>query len=159
MGISLNVVRRQKVTTRQLLSLNRRHPGARQGWSSEGIDVLSNVELIVAALGTGAAAGLTNTASAAVKDAYIGLKRLLRPWVRGHARQVLEGDETEPEVWRAQIGEELMASGADTDEEILAMARRLLALADPKAADKYRVQISHAKGVQIGDHNTQTNNF
>ncbi|MGK5738903.1 hypothetical protein [Micromonospora sp. URMC 103] len=120
---------------------------------------MSNVELIVAALGAGATAGLTDTASLAVKDAYAGLKRLLRPWMRGEARQALEANETEPEVWDARIGQELTSSGAAEEEEILAAARRLLALANTKTGGKYQVNASQANGVQVGDSNTQTNNF
>jgi hypothetical protein len=116
---------------------------------------LSNVELIVTALGTGAAAGLTDTASAAVKDSYAGFKRLLRPWLRGDARRALEADAVERDVLEA----ELIASGADADDEVLAAARRLLELADPAGAGKYRVTITESEGVQIGDHNTQTNTF
>ncbi|WCN83823.1 hypothetical protein [Micromonospora sp. LH3U1] len=120
---------------------------------------MSNVELIVAALGAGATAGLTDTASLAVQDAYAGLKRVLRPWMHGEARQALEADETEPEVWDARIGQELISSGAAEEEEILAAARRLLAMAGLQTGGKYQVDASQAKGVQIGDGNTQTNNF
>ncbi|MGW5667379.1 hypothetical protein [Micromonospora sp. NPDC003776] len=120
---------------------------------------MSSVELIATALGAGAAAGFTDTAAAAVKDAYTSLKGALRPWLRGQARQALEADEIEPEVWATNIGEELTASGADSDEEILALAHRLLSLADPQVAGKYQVDVSRAKGVQVGDHNVQTNNF
>jgi hypothetical protein len=41
----------------------------------------------------------------------------------------LDADESEPGVWQAHIGNALTASGAVADEEILAAARRLLALA------------------------------
>ncbi|MEU8821641.1 hypothetical protein [Actinoplanes sp. NPDC048796] len=118
-------------------------------------------EVIAAALAAGATAGMKDTASAAVKDAYSGLKRVLRPWLRGDARQALEADETEPDVWEALIGDELDASGAVEDEEVLTVARRLLALVDPdgSAAGKFLVDAREAKGVQVGDHNTQHNTF
>jgi len=125
------------------------------GSHAEGSDSVTNVELIMTALSAGAAAGLTDTASTAVKDSYAGLKRLLHPWVRGDARQALEDDAVEGEV----LESELAASGADADAEVLAAAHRLLEAADPAAASTYRVAISEAKGVQIGDHNTQTNTF
>ncbi|MFC0097812.1 hypothetical protein ACFFKH_09750 [Micromonospora marina] len=117
------------------------------------------MDLIVTALGAGAAAGLTGAASTAVKDAYVGLKRLLRPWVRGGAREALEADETEPGIWQARLGAEITASGADLDEEVLAAARQLLQLASPPAPGKYEVKLSQAKGVQIGDLSVQTNHF
>jgi hypothetical protein len=117
------------------------------------------VELIAAALSAGAAAGLTDTAAAAVKDTYAGLKRLLRQWVRGDAREALEADETVPGLWEDQIGEDLIASGADQDEEILTLARRLLELVGQPSDGKYWVDVSNSKGVQIGDHTKQTNYF
>ncbi|WP_239164909.1 RIP homotypic interaction motif-containing protein [Actinoplanes palleronii] len=113
------------------------------------------MELIVTALSAGAAAGLTDTASTAVKDGYAALKRTLRPWVRGDARQALETDVIDGEVLEA----ELVASGADVDEQVLAAAQHLLQVVDPANATKYRIQITDAKGVQVGDHNTQTNTF
>ena len=120
---------------------------------------MSNVELIVAALSAGAAAGVTNTATAAIQDAYAVLKSLVRPWVRGEARVALDADQTDEGVWQTRVGEELAASGAADDEQVLAAAERLLALLDPPAAGKYRVDVSQARGVQIGDGNTQTNTF
>lgn len=117
---------------------------------------MSAVEVIAAALAAGAGAGLTGTASAAVQDAYAGLKDLLRRRVGGPA---LEADETEPGVWQARLGDALTASGAADDERILAAARQLLALADPALSATYQVDLREAKGVQVGDHNTQTNTF
>jgi hypothetical protein len=122
---------------------------------------MSGVELIVAALAAGAGAGVTNTATAAVQDAYSGLKGLLGRWFGGReeARQALDADEVEPAAWQASIGNDLEVSGAATDDEVLAAARRLLDLVQPGAAARYQVNAPQAKGVQIGDHNTQTNTF
>lgn len=107
---------------------------------------MSAVEIVTAALAAGAGAGLKDTASAAVTDAYAELKRLLRPWVRGEARQALEADETEPELWVARIGEELTASGAADDGQVLALAQRLLALADPEKAKTFNVTVGTSYG-------------
>jgi hypothetical protein len=123
---------------------------------------MSAVELITAALAAGAGAGLKDSASTAVRDAYAGLRDLLRRRVGDHdeqAVQALEADETEPGVWQARIGEALTTSGAADDEQVLAAARRLLAVADPALAAKYQVDVREAKGVQVGDHNSQTNTF
>ncbi|WNM37578.1 hypothetical protein RMN56_20710 [Micromonospora halotolerans] len=100
---------------------------------------MSDVELVVAALAAGASAGVTATASTAVQDAYAGLKKLLRPWVRGEARAALNADEREPLVLQAQLGEELQVSGAAEDDEVVAAAQRLLLLADPELAARYGV--------------------
>ncbi len=91
---------------------------------------MSNIELIVAALAAGATAGVTDTASAAVRDAYAGYKAMLKPWVRGEARAALEADETDAGVWQAQLGEELTVSGAVDDERVLAAATALLDAVD-----------------------------
>jgi len=125
--------------------------------------MVSGVEVIVAALAAGAVAGLSEVARTVVVDAYAALKDLLRGRLAGRpeAQQALEGRETEPGRWRAVLGDALTASGADADEQVLAAARRLLAVADPDGTrvGKYQVDASHARGVQIGDHNTQTNIF
>lgn len=97
---------------------------------------MAGVEVILAALAAGAGAGSGDAAKAAVADAYTGLRDLLRRKLGG--RPVLEG--------------ELIAAGADRDEEVLAAARRVL-----EAAARY--DLREAKGVQIGDHNTQHNTF
>ena len=120
---------------------------------------MANIDVIVAALAAGASAGVTNTATAAVQDAYAGLKGLLRPWVRGEARTALAADETDEGVWETRLGEELQVSGAAQDEQVLAAAERLLALLGAQAGGRYQVDASGARGVQIGDGNTQHNTF
>jgi predicted short-subunit dehydrogenase-like oxidoreductase (DUF2520 family) len=123
---------------------------------------MSAVEMITAALAAGAGAGLTDTASAAVRDTYASLKDLLKRHVgdqNEQAVQALEADETKPGVWQANIGGALTASGAAGDKQILATARQLLALVDPALAAKYQVDLREAKGVQVGDHNSQNNTF
>lgn len=118
---------------------------------------MTGVELIVAALAAAATAGV----SSGVQDAYAGLKGLLvkRLAGRNHAVEVLDAEPAEPGVWRTRLGDDLTASGAAVDPEVLAAARRLLALADPDAAGKYQVDLRDARGVMIGDHNQQTNTF
>lgn len=123
---------------------------------------MSGVELIVNALATGASAGVASTMGVAVQDAYRGLKDLIRQRFAGRgeaAQQALEADETQPGVWQTRIGPDLTGSGAADDEEVLAAARALLALADPQAAAKFQVDAHDAKGIQVGDYNTQTNTF
>jgi hypothetical protein len=125
---------------------------------------MTGAALIVAAVTAGAAAGITDTTSSAIRDGYTGLREALRRRLaaRGdRAVQVLEPHEIEPAVWRASLSEDLAATGADRDEYILAAAREVLALLDPAGtrAGKYIVDTRGAKGVQVGDHNTQTNTF
>ncbi|MGX1676484.1 hypothetical protein [Streptomyces sp. NPDC055400] len=132
--------------------------------------VMNGVELVVAALSAGAAAGLTDTASSAVRDAYAGLRESvrLRLAARGDVgARVLEAGENGAqdvvgsEVWREQLRELLVAADMASDEDIVAAARSLLrdlGLDEPQDGAG-AVDARHAQGVQIGDHNTQTNTF
>jgi hypothetical protein len=108
------------------------------------------VEVVAAALAAGAGAGVKDTASAAVKDAYAELKRMLRPWVRGEARLALEADATDAAVWQDAIGGELVESGAVEDAEVIATAQRLLALADPAMAKTFNIDVDNNYGA-IGE--------
>lgn len=124
---------------------------------------MAGVEVIIAALLAGATAGSTDVAKAAVTDAYSGLKNLLRGRLAGRpqAQEALDAQEIKPGRWQAVLSADLTDSGADSDEQILAAARRLLELVDPHGmrAGKYQVDARHAKGVQVGEHNIQTNTF
>jgi hypothetical protein len=99
------------------------------------------VDVIVAALAAGASAGVSGTATDAIKDGYGVLKALIRRRFAGRdtARAALEAEETEPGVWQTSIGQDLQDSGAATDEHILAAARELLALADPGKAATFNI--------------------
>jgi hypothetical protein len=124
---------------------------------------VQNVELILAALAAGAGTGASDAAKAAVLDAYTGLRDTIRSRLAGRhaARQMLDAAELEPDSWPIELAAWLEDSGAASDEEIIAAARRLLTLADPDgvAAGKYHVDAGEARGVQVGDHNTQHNTF
>jgi hypothetical protein len=124
---------------------------------------VTGVEVILAALAAGAGAGTSDAAKAAVVDAYTGLRDALRQRLTGPkpAQQVLDAVQSEPGTWQNELGPQLEQSGAAHDEEILAAARRVLALADPagSSAGKYQIDAREAKGVQIGDYTTQHNDF
>jgi hypothetical protein len=100
---------------------------------------VTGVEVILAALAAGAGAGSGDVAKEAMMDAYTGLRALLSRRLGGR-----EGGPVS--------AEELIAAGADRDEQVLASARQVLALSR-------NVYVQDAKGVQIGDHNTQHNTF
>lgn len=125
--------------------------------------IVTGVDVIIAALAAGAAAGSTDVAKSAIADAYIELKSQLRRRLNGWARaqEALEAAEADPDQWQTILGDDLAESGADVDEQVISTARRLLRLAesDEARASRYRVSVDHAKGVQVGDHNTQTNTF
>jgi hypothetical protein len=121
------------------------------------------VTLIVTALAAGAASALQDGTSAAVKDAYTRVKALVHKRFAGRSagELVLAQHEAAPQVWEAPLAAELSAAGADSDAELVAAAQALMNLIDRAGSQggKYAVTIGSAQGVQVGDHNTQTNTF
>jgi hypothetical protein len=124
---------------------------------------MTGVELILAALVAGAGAGVSDTAKTALLDAYAGFRDALRRRLAGRnrAERVLEAAPDQAGVWDADLIVELAESGAGEDEVILSAARAVLAQYDQDGGDagKPSVDARHAKGVQVGDHNTQQNSF
>lgn len=114
------------------------------------------VSLIVAALAAGASTALKDTAGEAVKDAYNGLKSLLKRKLGDTpaAQEAIDKHAEEPEVWEKPLESELGKSGVAEDEEIVAAAQEVMKLADPEGAQagKYNVTVSGGKGVVVGDH-------
>ncbi|TQM78155.1 hypothetical protein FHX81_0408 [Saccharothrix saharensis] len=129
--------------------------------------MIESVDLLVTALAAGAAAGLTDTASTAVKDAYLSLKAGVLGVLRRDgsvAGEVVRAVEDDAVATGGQAGEltaALHGVSADTDPELLAAARQLLELADPSGAGngKYRVVVHGGQGVLVGDGNIQHNTF
>lgn len=121
------------------------------------------ITLIVMALAAGAASGITDSASSAVKDAYAGLKALVRRRLAGRpdAEVVLTRHEQDPVTWQAPLNFELTDAGADRDPDLVAAAQALMKLVDKAGAQagKYHVDVRGAQGVQIGGHNRQNNVF
>jgi hypothetical protein len=121
------------------------------------------ITLIVTALAAGAAIGMRDTASSAVKDAYTGLKALVRKRLGGRpdGELVLDRHEQAPETWRAPLIAELDQAGAGNDSALVTAAEALMRLVDEAGAraGKYTVDVRGATGVQIGDRNTQHNVF
>ena len=121
------------------------------------------ITLIVTALAAGAALGAQDTVSAMVKDAYAGVKALVRKRLGGRpgAELMLARHEQAPETWQAPLMAELAEAGAESDRDLLAAAQALLDLvggADGRTG-KYTVDVQRAQAVQIGDHNRQDNVF
>jgi hypothetical protein len=114
------------------------------------------VSLIVAALAAGASTALKDTAGEAVKDAYNGLKALLKRKLgdKQAAQVAVDKHEEAPEVWEKPLEDELKKSGVAEDEELVKSAQQVMALVDPAGAQsgKYNVTISGGKGIAIGDY-------
>ena len=121
------------------------------------------ITLIVTALAAGAALGLKDTASSAVRDAYAELKALMTKRLAGRpdAEVVLARYEKAPKTWQAPLIAELDEIGACHDPDLLTAARALMNLVDEAGAraGKYTVDVRGAQGVQIGDHTSQNNVF
>ncbi|WP_051723946.1 hypothetical protein [Micromonospora chokoriensis] len=111
---------------------------------------MTGVELIVAALAAAATAGI----GSGVQDAYAGLKRLLVRRLAGRAQVVaaLAADEEQPGVWQARIGDDLTASGAAFDSEVLTAARAVLRLADPIGTQAGTYTVTNNYGAVGGFH-------
>jgi hypothetical protein len=121
------------------------------------------ITLIVTALAAGAAQGLKDSASSAVRDAYARLKALVKRRLasRQDGEVVLARHEEAPETWQAPLMAELREVGADHDADLAAAAQALMILVDQAGAraGKYTVDTRGAQGVQIGDHTRQKNVF
>lgn len=101
------------------------------------------ITLILTSLAAGASATLNDTAGQAIKDAYVGLKSLLKRKFGGRldGDMILEKHEQKPEVWREPLKEELTEAGADQDEEIVRAAHELAKLVDPGTARAFEQHI------------------
>lgn len=124
---------------------------------------MDEITLIVTALAAGAALGIRDAASSAVKDAYAGLKALVRKRLSGRpdGELVLARHEEAPETWRAPLTAELDKAGASDDPGLVSAAETLMCLIDEAGArtGKYAVDARGAQGLQIGGRNTQNNVF
>jgi hypothetical protein len=91
------------------------------------------IYLIIAALSAGATAAAKDTAGTAVKDAYLGLKTLIKKKFAEQGKTdsstILDKFEQKPEKTKALLKDELLESGLDTldkDDEIIKLAENLL---------------------------------
>jgi hypothetical protein len=101
------------------------------------------ITLIVAALAAGAATGMGDTASQAIKDAYAGLKALIKRRFAGNAKaeETLADHEADPEKYGKPMEKQVKESGVAEDPSVIEAAQRLMKLLDPQgsAAGQYNV--------------------
>ena len=109
------------------------------------------ITIILTALVTGAAAGLKPTAERVVKDAYDGIKGLIKKKYPGVSIDTLEGDTTS--VKRQDVvREDLEKNGAGGDTELLLQARAVIDAVRqyaPDAALSVGVDISKLKALSL----------
>lgn len=121
------------------------------------------VSLIVTALAAGAAAALQDGVKETVKDGYKRLRDAVRQRLAGRpdGQLALARHETAPGKWESVLTAELLECGAGEDTSLVEAAQALMTLIDEAGAraGKYDVTIHGGQGIQVGDHNTQTNTF
>src|SRR6266566_3615302 len=121
------------------------------------------VNVVLAALAAGAATAAKDTASQAVKDAYSGLRALVKNRFekKPQAEVALAEYEKDQDTWQKPLQKSLVETGADQDEAIVQQAQQVLKLVNPQQASqgKYNVQIGEGKGIVIGDHAQVTQTF
>jgi hypothetical protein len=115
------------------------------------------ITLIITALASGVAAAIQEASGDAIKNAYQGLKNLVRRRLTGNsaAEVALEKHAEKPEVWEAPLKDALSEAGADQDKEIVEAAQRLMALIDPEqaAAGRFNTKVSgNVQGWVQGNH-------
>jgi hypothetical protein len=121
------------------------------------------ITLIVTALAAGAASAMQDDAKSVVKTAFERLRHLVKKRFASpqNGEFMLEKHAAAPDIWQAPLRQELESSGAASDRELIEAAQALMKLLDPRGtgASKYVVSIRDSTGVQVGDHNSQVNNF
>lgn len=116
--------------------------------------------VITTALIAGAAAGGTEAASMAVRDAYTALRDRLSGGADSRTITVIEANEAAPGSNIAEL-ETTLGERATREHELRADAETLLTLlpSDRVEHARGRIDLRHSQGVQIGDHGTQHNTF
>jgi hypothetical protein len=122
------------------------------------------ITLIVTALAAGATAAVKDVSGEAIKDAYQGLKRLVRRRLAGDtaAEVALDKHADKPEVWEPPLKDALSQAEADKDREIITAAQRLMTLLEPEqaAAGTFTTNVSgDVQGLVQGNHSTVTKTF
>jgi hypothetical protein len=121
------------------------------------------ITLIVTALAAGAASALQDDAKESVKAAYSRLRGKIMKNFSGLrvGELALAEHENAPDIWEPQLRAELAATGAADNPDLVDTAQALMSLVDEAGAQsgKYVVSVHGSQGVQMGDHNTQTNYF
>jgi hypothetical protein len=122
------------------------------------------VTLILTALTAGAAASVKDTASAAIKDSYTGLKALIQRKFEGKpkAQAALIDYEEDPETYEKPLKKALIEIQLDQERDILEAAQNVMNFVQPQQAAMGKFAIQNTGNVQgqvIGDNANVTQHF
>ena len=119
------------------------------------------ISLILAALVAGATAAVKDTAGQAVKDAYKGLKDLMKKKFEGDPVAQVLVDAKPEQIKDAEVllKNSITKAGVEKDDAIIKAAEEIMKKEDPEGASTGKYDLRGAKGVQVGNQNTQTNTF
>lgn len=122
------------------------------------------ITLILTALAAGGAALAKGTLGEAGKEAYKGLKALIKRRFadKPEAETALVKYEDKPNVWEVPLKDALVETTTGRDEEIIMAAQQVMASVNPQQAamGKYNVQITgDVQGFVQGDHAEVTMKF
>lgn len=119
------------------------------------------ITLVLTALASGVGAGVKDTASLAIKDAFEGFRAKVKGRIadRADAELILANYEAAPKTWEQPLAAQLAAEGVDA--ELVTAAQKLMQVIDAAGsqAGKYLVDAQSSQGIQAGDHNVQHNTF
>jgi disulfide oxidoreductase YuzD len=114
------------------------------------------ISLIIAALGAGAIAAAEDTAEKGVKDAYDGLKALIKKKFADKGKEddssIVDKHEKKPDskAVKALLEEELIDVEVDKDSEILKVAEEIMKKEDPQGAIAGKYNMNVAGDMKIG---------
>jgi hypothetical protein len=121
------------------------------------------VEVVVAGLTAGAAAGVRDTASHAVRDAYAalvaGLRQRFGRAAADELRDLAATHAEDADQGREHLVRALAGVALDPDSDLVTSARDLLARLAGESTSRYTVDAGQAQGVQVGEHNSMTLNI
>lgn len=127
------------------------------------------ISLIAGALAAGATAGLKDTSKVAIVDAYKGLKMLVqRYWSESdvgdkqtnqvEAKVLLDNLQQDPQTFQGIVEQKLTQVLPNPPQALINEAQQLQSIIEQYGSQN-QVTVSHSQGVQIGDKNTQNNQF
>ena len=122
------------------------------------------VELILAALVAGATAAAKDTAGVAVKDAYEGLKALLKKKFEKDtlAQMAVDAKPEDIKQMEGLLKTKITEAGIDKDEEIVKKAEEIMKKEDPEGFEsgKYNTTVNvQGDVIGVAGTNTGTLNF